>query len=390
MNVDELQAKDSEGRRKAEEKLQSLVQSCLATQQAVVGRVMQTVIKDRLVYPMKMDFSWSLMLNGRANTLVLNYLKDEAVVETCTIHPHAISQMATKVGMPQKFATDLRTLGSTWRLSLLAHNLNELFHQQPFLDRHNKPAMFLHRLVGGEIRGFLSRSYNRHLDTRKLLKAFLDACKEHNAMPVEALASDTRTSLKCMLPYVFEPVHGEFIGIGLTFANSDFGVGKARVSGTIVRVKSGTVTVVEDNFSRVHLSSVIESDDVELSDATMDKEAEAHTSALRDAVKKVLSYESVDHLLKAVATAHENEIPWHRLKNLIGKILTKKEVDFIEEILKGGADSIIELPPLVRKQDENIATGWWASNVLGWMAKREESEDRKEDLQLLAGEVLSA
>ena len=70
------------------------------------------------------------------------------------------------------------------------------------------------------------RNFKRNLATAPLIKAFVEQCGTHQAGPVEATATDVKTVLKCMLPYVFEPVDGEFVAFGLTFCNSDFGAGR--------------------------------------------------------------------------------------------------------------------------------------------------------------------
>jgi len=362
----------------------------------LVARVSNLVIRDRLVPPLQMAFS-ALRFDEASKTeisidadegLFLEYLgKNETLY---TIHPHALSQLASVAGIPKLYVNRLRD-GKLWEKQLLVTNLRELFHKSEFKERKGQSAMFLHRLVGTELRGFLSRSYNRHLASAPLLRAFVEACEQVGAKPIEATASDVKLSLKCYLPYVFEPVDGEFVGIGTNWTNSDFGCGKLKVSLSVMRISSGTASVLEDKVSRVHLGSIIQESDIEMSDETAAKEVEAIASAIRDAVNTQLEPGPVHKLLEVIRLAHEQEVPWHKLKLELSRLLQKKELEMIEQMLKTGGDAIMDLPPPGKTASgDPIATRWWASNVVGWVAATEKSEERKQDLQALAGEVLVA
>lgn len=384
MSVEELTAKESAKKKLAEERLRARVAKGATEQDRVIQLAVNTVIVDRLVYPHKMKFV------AGDEDIALVYDRDGERDKLFTLHTHALGQMASVAGMPRLYVAALRC-DVDWRLDLLAHNLNELFHKGTFIDRKRQPAKFLHRLVGSEVRGFLSRNYNRKLLTAPLLRAFVESCGEHKAGPTQAYCNDVRMWLACMMPYVFEPIDGEFVAFGTTFSNSDFGAGKTKVSGTVMRISSGTTSVMQDELSRVHLGSVIEESDIEVSGETQDKELDAHKSGIKDAVKALLGQESIERMVAAIQAAAEQEIPWHKLKNQLNRVLAKKEIDTVEELLRKGADDIIDLPsPAVSKSGDFIATGWWAANVVGWMANREVDTDKKQNLQNLAGSLVVA
>jgi hypothetical protein len=390
--LSELEAKDSKKKELAKQRLSSLVTKGIAQQQYLVETVTKMVIVDRLVGPRSMRFFIRSEDNDPNKTGVMKILYErpgQIGGDDRFIHNHALGQLASVAGMPKVYVNTLLT-GPYWRQELLCYNLDDLYHKGVFLDRKKEPAKFLHRMVGNELRGFLSRSYNRKLLTAPLLRAFVEACAQHSAGPVSAYATPVRTGLKCMVPYVFEPIDGEFVSFGVTFSNSDFGAGRTKVSGTVMRISSGTISVLADKFSRVHLSSIIEESDIEMSDETADKELQAHKSAIKDAVTAQVSDESIERMIRTIQVAHENQIPWYKLKDKLGKVLQKKDLDFVEQLLKSGGDSIVDLPPAAKKDDDYIATGWWAANVLGWMANRESDEDKRADLQQLAGEVIAA
>lgn len=355
----------------------------------LVQHVAGMVIRDRLVPPHSMQFT---SLDGYGNnTQDLNcvHIRYDGG-DLCTIHRHALNQLAAKVELPGSFVRkhNVGLPENQWRRELVAYVLNELYGNEKFIGRRGEPPKFLHRLVGNELRGFLTRSYNRQLASSFLLRAFLAACGEVGAAPVEATFTDIKVGLKCFLEQVFEPVPGEYVAIGMSWGNSDFGMGRMSVSLTTMRISSGTTSVLKDEISRVHLGSIIEESDIEMSEETAEKEAAAHASAIRDAVVGQLDPNPVQKLLDAIAAAHQRQIPWDRLKGQLGQFLYKEELTAVEAIISAGADSIIDLPPL-NKDPAGVAipTAWWASNVLGWMASKAEGE-RKEDLQTFAGKIL--
>lgn len=379
-------------------------------QSRLVKQVADMHIRDKLMYPQAMVF---VCPPGKSDVVIVHYasmvqlrekfgrmpteeeIKEDALErEGYRIHPHALGQVCSVANFPRQFARRLRQ-GPLWEKELLEHNLNELMHRGKFLDRRKQKAKYLQRIVGtgssAELRGFLTRSFNRHLASLPLLRGFMVGCNEVGARPIEATTSAVRFSLKCFLPHIFEPVDGEFVTFGVTWSNSDFGSGRMKVAMSALRVNSGTMSVLEDSMSRVHIGSIIEESDLQLDDETMAKEVDAQVAMIMDVVKKQLSPDPVNSLCEAIRIAHETQVPWHRIKSELGKILQKKELEGIEEMLKKGSDDIEDLPPAgINADGDPIATRWWASNVVGWMADREQNPDRKSDLQILAGTVLKA
>lgn len=391
MNLVDLEAASSKKKTAAELKLEQRVSKGSAEQMDAVKKVLETQIVDRYYYPDKMKFV--------ASGAVVELLYQEEGDKKYAINPHAMGQMAERTGLPRKLVSDLRECkfgkDSSWQAALLAHNFNEMFHNREYKTAKGKDIKFLRRAVGNEVRGFQGSNYNRALATAPLLRVFIEKCGVYNARPVEAVTTSVKTILKCMLPYVFEPVDGEFIAIGVTFTNSDFGAARTGISSTIMRISSGSVSVAEDAFRRVHLGKAVEADDGEdltISDETLKKELAAHESAIRDVIDGQLSYESVEKTLKAIEAAHSHGIEWYKLKNALTSVLAKKDIEFVENLLdfsKRGDDEM-DLPPLTTdKHGEPQASAWWAANVVGWLASKEENEDKKQLMQQLAGSFVA-
>lgn len=364
----------------AKERLDTRFRIGRREQDRLVEQVANLHIRDKLVPPTKMSIRTAP--DGKPKLFY------EGSEEGLGIHPHAMGQMCSVSGMPKTYASRLMG-GSEWERELFDHNMNTLFHKGKYLDRSRASTRFLHRIVGTELRGFLSRNFNRHLASLPLLRGFVMACDKVGALPIEATTSSVRFSLKCYLPHIFEPVDGEFVAVGVTWSNSDFGAGRLKVAMTTMRISGGTAAVLSDVLSRVHIGSVIQDSDLEMSDVTAAKEVEAQVSAIHDTVSQQLSAEPVNRLVEAIAVAHEEQLPWSRLRTELGRLLQKTEMADVKKMLETGFDDILDLPPPGRtKSGEAIATRWWASNVVSWMATNQQNPDRKGELQQLAGDLL--
>lgn len=309
--------------------------------------------------------------------------------KAATIHSNALQQMCKTLDIPPGYVKRLAS-GHTWEKELLVKNFNDLFQKGVYLDKRKQPTKFLHRIVGDELRGFLSRSFGRNLTSLHLLKAFVMACHEVQARPISAAVSPVQFNLKCYLPHSFEPTKGEFVAIGNCFSKSDFGRGKLRVSLSAMRISSGTTSVLEDTMKRRHVGSIIEDSDLEVSAETATKEVIAQASLIHDAVLGHLSPGSVNQILEAIRLASEEEIPWYKARAILGKLLTQKEIENVKNMLESGISDIIDLPPPKVIDGEAVVTKWWASNMISWMSTKEPDIDRAIDMQELAGSLIGA
>jgi hypothetical protein len=320
--------------------------------------------------------------------LRLSYGTEGHASPTARIHRHALQQLASKVGLPMNYVSALQG-GDSWRQELLATNLSELYQRPTWTERGGQPVRFLHRLVGGELRGFLSRRFNRHLASAPLLRAFTEQAALLGARPVEASSSPVRSSLKCLLPRVFEAFPGEFVCLGVEFSNSDFGSGRLKVCQTVWRVLEGTGAVLDEGLSRAHIGSVIDESDIEMSDETAQKEVAAQQSAVRDHVKEYLAEATVEKLLTAVRAAHEKQMSWSTLVKRLKEFLGKGELAWVEGALKN--EVITDLPPIsYTDAGERAPNAYWASSAVSSLALRAEDTDRRMELQREAGRLLAS
>lgn len=353
-------------------------------QVVLVQKVADLHIKDRLVLPSEMRISVS---RGERSLTYSDGL-------TADIHNHAFGQICSTAEFRKEQVYIYERLNEVWSYDLINTNLNTIFCYRSYLDRKRQPAKFLHRLVTPQgsprpqLRGFLSRVFNRFLASRPLLKGFISACMEVGAQPIEASTSDVFFSLKCFLPHIFEPSPGEFVIFGATWSNSDFGRGRMAVSLTAMRLATGGSLVFTDALSRRHIGSIIQDSDIEISETTARKEVEAQVSAIHDCVRHELSEESVNKMVDVLAEAAEKKIPWARIKNELPS-LGKSEIATLQEYLKQTQQGIIDLPPVGLDEDnEPIPNRWWVSNAVSYLAEKTDDPDKKADLQAAAGTIL--
>lgn len=352
----------------------------VAQEQMLLDIVTATVIVDKLVPPKSMDFIVD------EDSLKIRYGR----TLVCSIHRHALNQLCSKVKLPMSYV-DMLLTGDPWKKDLLAYNLEALFLEPDWVERGGEPTRFLHRIVGTELRGFLSRRFNRHLASAPLLRAFIDQCQVEGARTVEASSSPVRNALKCLMPKVFEAFPGEYICLGVEWSNSDFGSGKLKVLQTVWRITTGTATVLDEGLSRAHIGSVIEESDIEMSDDTARKEVEAQQGAVRDHVKEYLAEKTVDRLLTAIRAARDEAIPWSQLRNRLRDVVGKGDLDWLQQVLDSKGESIIDLPPISYAPDGTPTPNrYWASSALSALAAKTEDPDRRLNLQREAGKLLAA
>lgn len=374
-------AQQDEASRAARAKVKALITTGVDEQRRLIEYCIKNIPRDRYV-PMDdkfMTFSAGFVTGGAdTDPLRLMYYRGDEL-EPVDIHTHALGQLCDLFGLPRVYAGKLNVSSKErWSRALLAHNLNVLFKNQRFLNRKKQPAKFLHRLVGDELRAVLTQSYNRHLLSATMLQPFLAAIKEAGVEPAKATITDMRVHLQCYLPYVFEPIPGEYVALGTSWSNSDFGQGKLKISHSVMRLNGSGDLVTDDSFSRVHLSSVVEETDLQLDDLVAKKELETVAAATMSAVREVMKPEQTKKVLDAIAAAHDEKIPWSKLKEHLSRFLSKKEISTVENFIK---ESITDLPPAgLDSAGQPLLSSWWGASVLAHLS--EKATDGTESMRL--------
>jgi hypothetical protein len=285
------------------------------------------------------------------------------------LHNHALAQVVERAGVPLPYARGL-VAPEAWRQQLLEHTLREHYSHQG--------GRYLVREAGGQVRGFLSDKYRR-LDSRPLLDAFVGGCQQVGAVPFEGVANEVRTSVRAIIPCIYEPVPGEAMVFGLAWNNSDYGAGIYGVSAFALRLVCLNGMVGESQLKQVHLGGKLP-DNIEFSARTYASDTKTMVSATVDIVRSTLGPAAIERRVQAIRAAHENETSFAKAFGKIGAALSKAEQTAVKEAFEG--TETLMLPP--------GKTLWRASNALSWIANKTDDADRKLELQQAAGKILAA
>ena len=283
---------------------------------------------------------------------------------------YALGQIAERAGVPGPYLQSLVNAPAEeqWRRQLAAD----------ILSRHygHTAGRMLVRSVRGQLRGWLSDKYRR-LDSRPLVEALVHEAGQLGAVPFDGSATDTRHALKVIIPQVIEPLPGEFMVLGAEWSNSDYGNGVNGIRAFALRVVCLNGMTRENLMKQIHLGGRL-SDDVELSAKTHALDTRTSVSALRDVVRLALGPGRVERITEqlqaAAARAMSAAVLRGRAEKMVPKAVVKSIVDAYE------SEDVINLPP--------GANAWRASNAVSWIARHTEDEERRLDLERLAGSLV--
>lgn len=372
---------------RAQEIFQARLRATPLAIQEIVNKVTGTVISDYLVSPCDMSFAI------RGNSI---YVYPDGNQEW-SLHPHALTQLAAVLKYPKSYYNNLLQgilgIDSDVCRKKLVDDLEWHAHNAKLLDRRKQPAKYLCRCVGTELRGFVSRVFKRHLASAPLLRAYVNACNASNLVPFAAEYSPINSSLRCVLPLVFEPFDGEFVGVGISWSNSDFGGERLKVGMFLCRVYSTSSILLNSSISAVHIGPIIEESDIEMSSETARAELEAQKRAVTDAVVGQINADNIDKVMNAVRLAHAENLTWQQMRGELGAYLQKAEIEEIRKSLKGTSASrsgIEALPPISFDDDgDPVANRYWLSSIIAEQAQHVADPDRMNELMTLSGQVLT-
>ena len=294
-------------------------------------------------------------------------------LRTENLHPWAIGQMCETVGLPRSYLNAIVRQGSAhdpWGAQLAAENLSTLFEHQSGRN--------LVRSYDGQTRGFLSPRYQRR-HPGKLLDILIQGFKKFGLIAYDAWCSDTKHGVRAVLDRIVEPVPNECLGIGVYYAESPFGNGATELSVFVERMWCTNLAVVEQTLRTVHLGGHLQ-DDIAWSEATYAKDTELVCSKLIDLMESTISPEAILKLEDGVRTAHETKLTGGAFESFLKKYLTKEDASGVLAAYRGA--DVEMLPP--------GNTVWRASNAISFFGGMQADEEKKFDLQKLAGKALAA
>lgn len=242
-----------------------------------------------------------------------------------SLHPHAVGQLAEKMGIPSKYLRQLSE-GAEWQRQLATEILNE---HSGWTER----TRVLVRSVGNQVRGVLSDSYRR-LNSEQILTAFLTEAISQGAVPCDAYMSDTKIWVETILP---EPVsiptelNGTvMIYMGARFSTSDYGDGAVDMRAYLLNGVCLNGMVRESLMKQVHLGSRLP-DNLQLSERTYALDTETTVSATKDFTKNLYSR---DNIMRQAVLIQE---------------VSRVKVDFDDELKK-----LVKANKLLKSESESV------------------------------------
>jgi len=356
--MDTVTAITSSQRDFAKSKLRDFINKNLGPAQNEINRVMNEVPNDQIVRSGAIEFEDRDAVGYKA-----------AGGEWRNLHVNAVEQAATRAGMPTAYAKGLST-GTKWERNLLAHSLNEHFHEG------DSDKRILLRTVGDETRGMLSDRFRR-LDCRPVLDTLIDEAKRAGALVCKASGSVIKTSVKIIIPEILEPVPGEFIVWGLSWGNSDYGKGANELGAFIHRCVCWNGMMAEKAMRQIHLGKRL-TDDISFSEKTYQLDTDASVSAMRDVARHYLSKEKVTGYLDAIRTVNEEEIDGKAMFTELKRRTTKGNAEAVKDAFN--SPDVVNLPP--------GNTKWRWANAVSFVAGNTENPETQIDLEKIAGDLL--
>lgn len=284
---------------------------------------------------------------------------------------YALGQAAARVGFPGGYARDVIQERGAIGVNVVAQALNTLYQTS---DPHN----LLLRSVLGRWHAVLSDKFRR-IDSRPMVDAFIGAALRAGARPIEGIVTDTRISIKVVLPEIIVLSTGDLIVLGEQFENSDFGAGKYRQSAYVTRIICWNGMIGTELFSKAHLGGRL-SEDFEFSTRTYELDTRAFASATNDLVKGVLGPAGRERTIAAIEKSLTEKIDVDSAMAHMKKGLSKKELALVTEALQSVDEAVMPMGP---------PSPYRMANALGWVAQHAEDGDRKLEIQKMAGEWLN-
>lgn len=360
---------------KGKAKLEAAIETGRTSAMALINRLHDEMPEDRLAKGAALRFGTrAIESTFDASGQIVGEHPPELVMgvgdKGLRIHKHALSQCAGRAGVPGAYLADLAQ-GPEWQRKLAAGILNEHFHQG------SPGSRYLVRSVKGTARGVMSDKYRR-LDNRPIVDALAAIAQLIGAQPYSGTFTDVRVSLKLVIPKVYV-AGGDVVAFGLEWMNSDYAASRNVLRAFFLRMECLNGAKSDNNLAQVHLGRAI-SDDIELSQRTLELDTKATISAMGDVVRSLLLPENIERQVAIVNAAAAKGATHGQLRMMLGKRVTKGEAERIVAAFE--SNDVVNLPA--------GDTMWRASNAVSWIAGQKDVDaDRRLELERIAGEFIT-
>ena len=356
-------ARPAQDRSAATSKLTAYLDGARSRSGGALNRIMNEVPHDQLVKASKLEFA--------SEPEGVEYIAPDG--NNFALHGNALQQIAQRAHVPMDYIRHLQDQKSDWAHSLLGRTLTDHYAA---MDPNMR---VLTRTVGTQTRAVLSDSFKR-IDARPGLNTLAEIATGTGWIISDAVATDTRVSVRFLSPQLHEITPGEFVLLGMGWSNSDYGRGASDLQEFILRLWCLNGAMAESSLRQIHLGRKMSGEDIRFSDRTQRLMSAAEIAALRDAGRQIMGVERaqdrVGKLTAAASTPVNPEAKLADLRKRVGKALAKEVADAYN-----------------RPDVENLPAGqtaWRWSNALSWVAGHTDDAETRLDLEQEAGKALDA
>tara|TARA_R110002020_G_scaffold137295_2_gene306225 strand:- start:263 stop:1408 length:1146 start_codon:yes stop_codon:yes gene_type:complete len=294
--------------------------------------------------------------------------------ESYNLHPHAVSQLGARFGIPSGYIKGLAQ-GSIWNKELCADMLESY-------SANSDSRRLMFRSVGNEVRGVMSDHYRR-LNTSEIYASFIEEVSKHGGMIYDSMIDDTRTYINTILPNVVEiptEKNGTVYAVfGLRVSNSDFGDGALVCRAYQMQVVCMNGMTSNNLLRQIHLGKKLP-DNLVLSDATYQLDTQTQASLIKDIVSNVYSSEYILGEANKVQQASNMSLDMSKEIKTLSKIgILKNEVEEIQQTL-------------IENNAEKGVTGestlWKLSQAMTSIAQTK-SQRRQQEIEDITGKLVT-
>lgn len=245
----------------------------------------------------------------------------------------AHSQVAQRLGVPQKYYDRMKTVAPT----LLADNVNHWLQHEP--------EKRMVRTLDGKMRAMLSIRY-RPLDNHPLAKMALETLAPMPGLKIEsAMVTETRLYIKAVTSRITADVKvGDTVQAGIVISNSEVGLGSVRVEPLVFRLICSNGAIINDAAIKRH--HIGRNNEVETAERFyLNETRQADDKAFWMKVRDVISgsfrqdvFEATVSRMRAVAETEEIKKPMKAIEVVRSRYgLSDEEGEgLLAHLIKGG------------------------------------------------------
>lgn len=309
---------------------------------------------------------------------------DGLTVNGMPLTPQALGQLCQRADIHVSYARKLATHQNPIINALAVENFETM-------SAISDDTIML-RAVDGVIHGTVTDAFKR-MDMRHIVGSFGSALQSGALLPVQCELSATRVYVRALMPRLYGEEYGEALAFGVTLRGSDFGFGKLRIDPFCERAwctnRAQMTLGLGKGFNKQHRGARLTEHTFELSEHTQELHAQAMAAEMTDAVRALLSPESISIYTDAIGRcfAEGQRGGKYDAEREIAKLvekrrLSEKQAKFVTEAYASNDRDVVPAG----------AGRWKLAQAIAYAAQHATDGDMDvtNDLEWLAGEIVES